>query len=642
MSSENEPSKGIIEENEKKKEYSSHDRKKASKNERKRAESLEVSELWKITGFHRPLAGFWWNYSILLVLALPGIIVIGVVLPNYILPFPEALGFSNVVTSILGPLYLFADFGIKEAISRFISQYSETNPKRAINYISLYFYYQMWTGFVQVSIVSWLAMSVLPHTDISYAAWMFLVYILIQWPGTPGLFLSALGGFQQFAKQNVLVVIQNVVFQTITQVGFIFLGRFIGSLDPTVGELMGATMGFIAGSYVDDFIAMIIGAYMFSKVIKPFGIKLREVLIIRFDKKLMKEVLVYGGKVLPSGLSYVGVNAAITFMLVAWFKSYSTYIGLYSLASGLIGALGVSFSISEPISQAYNNGKKALALFYIRSQLQWWGVISIGVLMAPLLFLIPGVLGKIAGEYAEVKWMIFPLFLGAFILFPTNFSGIICQACDIPQHSTFMNFIEQGTRIVFYFIALSPWTVSAWLGDEYVIYFWLIGEAPGYALKGIYGWYIVKKKLFSGQPIHFPLYKTLVAPAMVLGIFLGLSIVMNGLFDVVYAASDIAGYGLAAVYLILLLFGFPIFILMPVLGLLGAWDDQTLEDFRRCALMAGPSKKLVMALYTTAKFGYDRSPLKGRFVSPHEEAMAEAAQLTSARKAAEAIMNAGK
>jgi O-antigen/teichoic acid export membrane protein len=390
-------------------------------------DSIEVQELWKKTGFHRPLAGFWWNYSILLVLALPGILVIGIVLPNYILPFPEALGFSNVVTTLLGPLYLFADFGIKEAVSRFISQYSETNPKKAIDYMSFYFYYQMWTGLVQVSIVSWLAINTLPYTDISYAGWMFLVYILIQWPGTPGLFLSALGGFQQFAKQNVLVVIQNVVFQTLTQVLFIYLGRYVGSITPTVGELMGATMGFIVGSYVDDFIAMVVGGYMFSKVIKPFGMRLREVLVIRFDKKLVKEVLVYGGKVLPSGLSYVGVNAAITFMLVAWFKSYSTYVGLYSLASGLIGALGVSFSISEPISQAYNNGKKELSLFYIRSQLQWWGVISIGVLMAPLLFLIPGVLGKIAGEYAEVKWMIFPLFLGAFILFPTNFSGMIVR-----------------------------------------------------------------------------------------------------------------------------------------------------------------------------------------------------------------------
>ncbi|MBN2153769.1 MAG: hypothetical protein JW839_20090, partial [Candidatus Lokiarchaeota archaeon] len=593
-------------------------------------------ELWKITGFHRPLAGFWWNYSILLVLALPGILVIGFVLPNYILPFPEALGFSNVVTSILGPLYLFADFGIKEAVSRFISQYSETNPRKAIDYLSFYFYYQMWTGFVQVTIISCIAIYLLPYTDISYAGWMFLVYILIQWPGTPGLFLSALGGFQQFAKQNVLVVIQNVVFQTATQVGFIFLGRYIGSATPMVGELVGATMGFIVGSYVDDFIAMAVGAYMFSKVIKPFGMRLKSVLVIRFDRKLVKEVLVYGGKVLPSGLSYVGVNAAIAFMLVAWFESYSTYVGLYTLASGLIGALGVSFSISEPISQAYNNGKKELALFYIRSQLQWWGVISVGVLMAPLLFLIPSVLGKIAGEYAEVKWMIFPLFLGAFILFPTNFSGIICQACDLPQHSTYMNFIEQGTRIVFYFIALSPWTVSAWWGNQYVIYWWLIGEAPGYALKGVYGWYIVRKKLFPGQPIRFPLYKTLGAPAMILGIFLVLSIAMNSIFEAVYAASDIAGYGLAALYLILLLFGFPIFILMPLLGLLGAWDDQTLEDFRRCALMSGPSKKLVMTLYRTARFGYDRSPLKGRFVSPFEQAMKEAKELTEGRREMEA------
>jgi hypothetical protein len=73
-----------------------------------------------------------------------------------------------------------------------------------------------------------------------------------------------------------------------------------------------------------------------------------------------------------------------------------------------------------------------------------------------------------------------------------------------------------------------------------------------------------------------------------------------------------------------------------MLGLLGAWDDQTLEDFRRCALMAGPSKGLVMALFKAARFGYDRSPLKGRFVSPFEAAMKEAGELTDMRKEMEA------
>jgi len=302
----------------------------AARREKNRKEKLDADAYWKETGFHRPLAGFWWNYSLLLVLALPGLIVIGVVLPQFILPFPEAFGFNTVVTSILGPVYLFADFGIKEAIGRFIAQYSESEPRRAINYMSFYFYYQMWTGFIQVTIISWIAINTLPYTDISYAGWFFLVYILIQWPGTPGLFITALNGFQRFDKSNVLIVIQNVAIQTMTQVGFIFLGRYAGALSPAVGELMGATMGFIVGSYFDDFIAMVIGALLFKKVVKPFGLSLIDVLIIRFDKKLVKEVLVYGGKVLPSGLSYVGVNAAITFMLIAWFKSYSTYVGLNS------------------------------------------------------------------------------------------------------------------------------------------------------------------------------------------------------------------------------------------------------------------------------------------------------------------------
>lgn len=606
-----------------------------------RAENKQlVKEYWATAGFHRPLGGFWFNYALLLIIALPGILVIGVVLPA-ILPYPEALGFNNVTTSLLMPIYLFADFGIKEAVDRYIAQYSETEPRKAIKYAAFYLWYQAITGLVQVTVISFVAITVLPYTNFSYAVWFFLVYIMIQWPGTASMFQIMLDGFQQFDKSNVIVVIQNVAIQTSTQVVFILVGRHVGELYPHVGPLMGAVMGFIFGSYIDDIIAMLVGALLFRKVLEPFGLKLTDVLMVSFDKKIAKDVLLFGGKVLPSGLSYVTVNAIITFMVAAWLWNYSTLLGIYTIASGLISALGVSFSTAAPIAESYNNGKRELALYIIRAQFQWWGILSLGVLMAPLLFLIPDIVVLFAPQYAGVNWMIFPLFFGAFILFPSNFSGTICQACDKPQYSTFMNFIEQGTRVVAYFIALSPWTFRAWFGDDWATWAWLFAEAPGYTTKGFYGWYIVRKKVFPGMKIGFPAYQTLVAPlACMIPFALLYSLVMKPAFQATWVAvegTDMEwfAYALAAIYLLLILFGFPIVFIMPLYGFTGAWDPQTLEDFRKAAAISGPSKFLVSLLQKMTAFGYRFSPFKGRFVIPSTEAMAQARAITEARKEVE-------
>jgi hypothetical protein len=196
-----------------------------------------------------------------------------------------------------------------------------------------------------------------------------------------------------------------------------------------------------------------------------------------------------------------------------------------------------------------------------------------------------------------------------------------------------MNFIEQGTRVVFYFLALSPWTFKVWFGEEWATWAWLFAEAPGYAAKGFYGWYIVRKKLFPDQPIKFPWYKALIAPAICMVPFaLIFQFVMKPIFVLVFSLSEIAAYGLAALYLILILFIFPIFIILPLYGYLGAWDEQSLDDFRRASIMAGPSKGLVKALYITSKWGYNKSPFKGRFIIPFKKAMAQADEITSKRK----------
>ena len=601
-----------------------------TKEQIKKEQDEEKERLWAEVGWHRPLGGTLYNYVLLLVLAIPALL--GAAIFEVILPYPEALGFASVTTAELGVIYMITDLGMRNATERYASQFSETQPRKAVSYLSIYIWFQMITGVMLVTGISIYAITYIPTTDLSYAVWFFFVYIMIQWPGTAGIFLAALGGFQQFDKQSVLVVIQNVAIQTILQIVCILVGQQIGAANPEIGELMGSVGGFILGSYLDDLITMLLGAYYFKQVLEPYGISLKESILISFDWDMVKELISYGGKVMPSGLAYVWVTKWITRMLRWWLPAYSTQLGLYSVASGLIGALGISFSMTAPLSESYNNGYKELALLYIRSHFRWWVLISIGILMAPLLFLIPPILSYIVVEYQDVQWMVFPLFIGAFILGPSMLGGYIAEACNIPEHSTIMNFIEQGTRLISYLIALHPNAVLAWFGTEAVYWAWLFAETPAYAAKMIYGWIIIKKKLFPEQKIDIPYYQTFVAPALSLVVFLPLNLLLINLFRIVWETNEIAGYGLAVVLLIMILFIFPIFILMPLYGLLGAWDERSLDDFRKAALISGPSKFVVMGMYKLTKWGYEHSPLKGRFHISYDKGIEEAKEITRIRR----------
>lgn len=607
--------------------------KKQAKKEQNEQYKEQSKELWEEVGWHRPLGGMLYNYLLLLVVMLPGILIVSVVVPNFILPYPEAVGFYNVVLAYLQIIFFAADFGLKNAAERYIAQYAETEPVKAIRYVSFFIWFQMITGLIQITIISAFSIVILPQTDMGYAVWFFLVYIMVQWPGTAGIFQVALNGFQQFDRANILYIVQNFAVQVLTAVGFIFLGRWYGLMNPAVGELMGATMGFIFGMYLDDLIGFGLGLHFFKNTLEPFGISLKETFFISFDKELVKEVLWYGGRVMPSGLSFYAVSFAITLMLTSWLYNYSTLIGLYFIAGTLVGALSMSFPMLAPLSESYNNGKKNLALYLIRMQFVWWGIISIGMFLLPIVLLFPLILVQIGGEFAEAAWMIFPLFFPAFILFPSNFSGTVCEACDLPQQSTFMNFIEQGTRLITYFFVLNPAIgLGALIGRENIIIFWLLAEAPGYITKGFYGWWTVKRKLFPDRKIGIPIKQTFLLPALAIIPIIPIVLGMLALFNFAFQISDLIGLVVAAICLISMLYLIPAYVFMPTYGYLGSWDERSLDDFRKAAIISGPSRPIVMRLYKSTEYTYERSPWKGKFKVPHEAADQEALEIMALRE----------
>lgn len=598
-----------------------------SKKTKREDRKKEAEKLWNKTGFHRPLGGFFYNYIFLLVLAIPGLVVIGVIIPM-ILPYPEALGYNSVVTQLLNVFFILADFGLIEAINRFVGEKSTTNPKKALQYTSFFIWFQMISGLVQVTVVSLYVLTWLPQTDLAYASWFFLVYIMIQYPGMTLVYQYALGGFQQFNRQTIVNLLQNVAIQTGTQVGFILIGRWFGAQNPEVGELMGAVMGFIFGSYADDLIAFLLGAYFFKKTIKPFGFKLKETFLLDFDKSLVKEVLTFGLKVLPSRMGFYAVNFGITLMLTTWLYNYSTLAGLYSVAFAVTRLLEVSFSIGPPISEAYNNGKLKLAKYTIEEQLRWWAIIVIGILLIPILFFVPSILTYVGQEYAEASFMIVLLFFSAIFTFPSDFTGEIARNADKPGASTILETIKQVTRFVAFMIALAPWGVATLFGREWVVIAWLLADIPGIIIKMVLGWIFVKKRVLD---IKFSIMQMLIIPLLSTIPLLLLTFIFLGILDIVMVISTTAGLILAVLLLLGYLFVFPALITLPMIGFLGGFDKRSLEHFSNAVIVSGPSYLLANTMYRTSRFGYKHSPLKDRFEIAYEEADKEAEELTKKR-----------
>jgi len=155
---------------------------------------------------------------------------------------------------------------------------------------------------------------------------------------------------------------------------------------------------------------------------------------------------------------------------------------------------------------------------------------------------------------------------------------------------------------------------------------------------GLSWWYIDRKILklkikdFLGQGV----YSTSIA-VVIYSILL--FILSYGIYPILYSfALSYFGSPLLALLpgIIIILAGllvFPSFIFAPIYAFFGGWDDYTLEDFRKAALLSGPSKSITMIMYKISKKVHEKSPWKNKFAfNDTELALQEANELLQIRR----------
>ncbi len=600
--------------------------------EEQKKEILDKIEPWERSGFQRILGGFWYNYIFNLGFMVYGLVFAGYIFPNFILPYPEALGFKSVVSSLFALLFNIFDVGIGSAVSRFVAEHvGRGNIKRALHYIRFFIWFQMITGLIQITIIAIFSISIARfNPDFGYMTWFFIIYSTIQFPGMLSVYMNALEAFQRFDKKNIVVFMQTVVLELITQIIFIYLGRMFGRSNPMMGELMGATIGYIIGLYIDDFLAMALSAKFFSNILKPYGIKLRETLIPSVPKDVMKDSIIFGLKNLFQGIFYQVSMLFITGVTILWLPSYATIIGLFTIADGITRVVIQSLPTKSAISESYNTGRKHLTDYIIQAQFKWYGILTF-YLAIMIIMLIPPLISEISGQYALAATLIPYIMVSRFFIGPIHFSDSVQQGCDKPEYAAYSLMVQMFVRMISFYLFLAPEGLPRFFNNYNYLYAYCLADFPSIIAKNIFAWWLIDKKLIK---VNVPVYQTIVAPFISIFPIIFINTIIIQIFNVIKANGIVAIIAFGLLILILMLFIFPIVLLSPILGFLGGWDEKSLDHVKNAALISGPSKWLTYSMYKTAHWAFNHSPLKNlgeKYKIPHELADKEADELTILR-----------
>ena len=607
-----------------------------------------TEEKWESIGFHRPLGQFWWNYVLLLLMALVALLFFSILIPNFLLPFPEVFGFYGVVTSLFSLLFTVLNAGTGDVVTRYVSEHSVDNPRKCLEYIRFFIWFQMVSGLAQVTGIAIFSLYFIP-LNLGYMKWIFIIYATIQYPGMLTIYQGCLNGFSRFDKSNKLSLIQQALIQPLVLIICVLIFRELGRMAPGYGEMMGALIGYVIGNYLDDFITFSASAFMFQPVLKKIGYRLRDTMIPRVSREVAKNSLVFGLKIMMSGMMYQLVHFFVNLMIIAWVPQYGTVLGVYGIAKSICDISLVQLPMTPVLSEAYNHKKYSMYNYGIAFQLKYIGMI-VGFLAIEIGMVFPIVLYHIIGGNYTIAAYIIP------VLMPVRASAIWCRFLDQvqvgaskPNHFAYTRVVEQTTRFFAHLLLLHPKLLPSLL-PAYVDLNFLGGTAtaipiffvlysfcdfPGMIAKTFFGFTLTDRKILKpvGLRLKIPWWQMFGSMAIVFLIMIGANGGLVLLFDYVTTLGSIYSYILAGLYLLFLLFGAP-FIIFFIYSCFGGWDDYGLKIFKDAVDLSGPSKFLISRLYKVCAFGHKISPLKNKFPIPHKAAEKEIAELNKLKKAA--------
>lgn len=612
----------------------------------------DKEELWNEIGYHRITGGVFYSYVLLIIGAIVGLVTVALIAE--FIPYPEINGYKSLTSKLLGFWFGLLDLNLggggslSDGMSRFIGQYADTNPRRSMKYIQFYIWFQMFTGIIQVTVISITMFTYFIETNLAYLTWFIIAQTLVQYPGMLMVMEDSLKSFQRGDKTAWLSWLQDTVFQVSVNILCLIIGRWWGRSNPAIGELMGITIWYILAQFLDDWINFFVGAKMFSKVMESRGIDdgFRYLITPKFDKEVVEEALKFTGKQWIGGQIKGLFGYLISLYIIVITPQMASWEGLL-LIPQFLGHLVSMVNLGTPsvpaISESYNNGKVELARYFIHDTFKYYVFITLWMAV-PLMVMTPRLLETVMDleivsglENYQAGLIMIPWFmLNSGTGWLRGLWSKLFVACDKPMPPIWIDYIftlpGYGFQFLFIYLTVTTNTLPVW----FILFMpSLINDS----LKMILGYYWLQKttikigwKQMFWQVTAAPLLASL-CYGIVLYLF---QITIWPLLDM--AATSIVGdFGPAIIAVLMLLgilFVFPAIFFAPFYAFWGGWDEFTLEEFRKSALISGPSKFIMMIMYKITYRASKISPWKEQHpIADYELVQEQVADLVAEGKA---------
>ncbi len=590
-------------------------------------------DLWEAVGFHRMLGGFFYKVVFTIFHIVMGIVTALLLFP-IMFPYPETKGYYDTATSLFAAIYIAFDLGTANMMNRYIGEHGTKDPKKMLQYMQYFIWYQAFSGLVQVSMIAYWALY-MPFTSFLHFTWIFLLYSTTQYPAFQGVFKHALEALQQFHKSSWIGFLEGDIFQASMEIGLVIVFRYTLGANVEFGMILAISMGLTLGKYLDDFIVMLFGMKMFSTAMAKYGIRIRDCFRHDFDRHLVWDVLSFGIKTgFPSAISgFVGL------MVLSWWLTvpqYTTFIALMSVGASIVNFVqNLKLDLGGSIAESYMNGKKALATYYVGQV--WRFDMIIQLLFYSIIFAVTLVLGDalvfIGLDYYLLSIpFIMPIMLRRFINPYAELPGAILTSSDKPNVAMGFGFLGLGLSTFSWYLFLVVFQLPQTYGMS--VLFWLLpaGDVFAALIVAILSYIYIHKKML---PVKIPIYQTFIAPGIMAGLvcigayvsYLFIYTPMREQFGAIIALIPMAA---------IFCFAVPIFLWIPGTVLLGAWDDGSVRSFEKATHIAGIAKFIITPMYKGMKWAVPLSKLHGRFQVNDEDAMREAEELMELKRAAKA------
>ena len=485
---------------------------------------------WDRLGYHRPIASYLYTFGLLIPSGIFGALLLPL-LKYTTYRFPEITSFEVAAGALFGALYTILDLELKPTVDRFVPQYAISDPKTAMQYVTFFVKYQMWSGLIQILFVAiFMFMYIIPYTDFAYLTWFILFINIKQYPAILSTFSSVIGSLQHGDKENLIVFYRASILEPLTKIGGGLLGLWWGGNNPLFGEMYGLALGWAIGSYVDDFFTFGLGMYWLSKILDRYGIRMWEIYGQKVPPKVWKSGLSYSMRLMPKTVFSAIMGFSNFLVQYEGLPGYMTYQGLIREAENLKKFVGWSDDIinkSQPsYSEAFNNGKSELTKYYIGQGLKYNSFFFM-ILGAFNIFCLPLIL-EIAfeAEFLPDTWRlvgeIVPILIITWIWSPYNdVASKMTYISGHPEINTVLDIIGSlvGLFFTWYFLIVLE---LSWLGM-------VLAGVPWSIISFIIRWIYMNKKIISLDRAFWKdhVWQIIVAPVgagLAFVIFLQLSI----------------------------------------------------------------------------------------------------------------------